>query len=79
MVKFMSGSSRGGSYRNQRDEGPPDEVIEVGEVLHSSEENQLLCKASVDQVPWFSKTVYLENKAEVGKVDEVLGPVTDFV
>ena len=62
-----------------REEGVPDEVVEVGEIVHCSEENQLLCKATIDRVPWFSKAVYLENKAEIGKVDEVLGPVTDFV
>ena len=81
MVKFMSGDrgGRGGYGRQQRDDGPPDEIIEVGEIIHSSEENQLLCKATIERVPWFSKAVYLESKAEIGKVDEVLGPVADFV
>jgi H/ACA ribonucleoprotein complex subunit 1 len=78
MVKFIHGGSRGGG-RPSRDEGPPEEFIEVGEVIHSSEGNQLLCKCTVGQVPWFSKSVYLESRAEIGTVDEVLGPVSDFV
>ena len=78
MVKFMS-SGRGGPNRPARDEGPPQELVEVGEVMHSSEDNQLLCKATASRVPWYSKMAYLENKAEVGTVDEVLGPVSDFV
>jgi H/ACA ribonucleoprotein complex subunit 1 len=78
MVKFMN-PGRGGYNRPQREEGPPQELTEVGEVMHGSEENQLLCKATASRVPWYSKMVYLENKAEVGTVDEVLGPVSDFV
>ena len=79
MVKFLRGGNTGGGGRYQRDEGPPDEITEVGEVIHSSEANQLLCKCTITQVPWYSKAVYLETKAEIGKVDEILGPVTDFV
>lgn len=78
MVKFMS-ENRGGYGRPQRDEGPPDTLVEVGEVIHSSEDNQLLCKSTSEKVPWSTKMTYLENKAEVGTVDEVLGPVSDFV
>ena len=47
--------------------------------MHSAEDNQLLCKATAARVPWYRKMVYLENKAEVGTVDEVLGPVAEFV
>jgi hypothetical protein len=78
MVEFMS-SARGGPNRPARDEGPHQELVEVGEVMHSAEDNQLLCKATAARVPWYRKMVYLENKAEVGTVDEVLGPVADFV
>lgn len=77
MVKFFSEKNRGG-YK-QRDEGPPDQIMEIGEAIHSSEENMLLCKATTSSVPWTNKSVFLENKAEIGKVDDVLGPITDFV
>lgn len=32
-----------------------------------------------DKVPYFNAGIYLENKQEVGKVDEILGPVNDAV
>lgn len=70
---------RGGPPRFQRDDGPPDQIVEVGTVIHASEGNQLLCKSSIEQVPWFSKGVYLENKAQIGKVDEILGQTFDFM
>lgn len=78
MVKFIS-EHQGGYNRHQRDEGPPENLVEVGEVLHCSEDNQLLCKSTSEKVPWSTKMTYLENKAEVGTVDEVLGPVSNFV
>lgn len=50
MVKFMS-EGRGSGYGRgpPREEGVPDEVMEVGEIVHCSEENQLLCKATIWQ------------------------------
>ena len=73
------GARRGGGQRRPIEEGPPDQIVEVGEILHDCEGNQALCKSTIDQVPWFSKNVYLENKAQIGKVDEILGQTTSFV
>ena len=66
------GGPRGGGSFHQ----DPGELTEVGEVMHSCEGNQLLCKATVQKVPWFSKPVSLEGGGEIGRVDEILGPVT---
>jgi len=79
MVRVMRGGRRGGGPQRPREEGPPEEIREIGEVIHPSEGNQLLCKSSIEDIPWFNKNIYLENKAEIGKVDEILGPTTNFV
>ena len=80
MVRMITRGRRGGGQsRPPVEEGEPEEVNQVGEVMHSCEGNQLLCKSCVQQVPWFNKNIYLENKSAIGKVDEVLGPASDFV
>ncbi|KAF6017946.1 GAR1 [Bugula neritina] len=78
------GGSRGGrgggrGDYNRRDEGPPDYVNEVGAVSHPCED-QLVCRCTYEggRVPYFNAGIYLENKQLVGKVDEILGPITDF-
>lgn len=55
-------------------------VTEVGAVSHPCED-QLVCRCTYEggRVPYFNAGIYLENKQLVGKVDEILGPITDFV
>ncbi|KAK9172559.1 H/ACA ribonucleoprotein complex subunit [Cryptosporidium meleagridis] len=58
--------------------GPPSSLTELGEVLHSSE-HELVCKSFLnDQVPYFNGRIFLENKEEIGKVDEILGPINTY-
>ena len=52
--------------------------IELGTVSHPCE-NDLVCKCTHHRVPYFNAPVYLENKQPIGKVDEILGSITDFV
>lgn len=76
-------SSGGGSFRggrrsfDQRDTGPPDRVEEVGHFLHPCE-GDLVCKASHQKIPFFNAPIFLENKSQIGKVDEIFGPMTDY-
>ena len=49
---------------------------EVGEFLHPCE-SEMLCKTTIDKIPYFNAPIYLENKQKIGKVEEVLGPVSD--
>lgn len=66
---------RGGGF--VRDEGPPAEIIEAGIVAHECE-SELICHWRVaDKVPYFNAGVYLENKRKIGKVDEILGKISD--
>lgn len=83
----------GGGY--QQDLGPPEHVVgksismsksflilidfvEVGTYLHPCE-NDLVCKSSIARVPYFNAPIYLENKSQVGKIDEIFGPFNEFV
>jgi H/ACA ribonucleoprotein complex subunit 1 len=69
---------RGGGGRFQRDEGPPAEIVEAGVVAHDCE-SELVCRWQVaDKVPYFNAGVYLENKRKIGKIDEILGKISDI-
>jgi hypothetical protein len=37
------------------------------------------CHASPLQIPYFNAPIYLENKSQVGKVEEILGPINSVV
>merc|ERR1712093_381964 len=40
----------------------------------------MVCKSLLDkQVPYFNAPIYLENIAQIGKVDEILGPITNVM
>ncbi|ROL47110.1 H/ACA ribonucleoprotein complex subunit 1 [Anabarilius grahami] len=70
---------RGGFNRNQ-DFGPPEYVVAVGEYMHPCEDD-IVCKCVTEEnkVPYFNAPVYLENKEQIGKVDEIFGQLRDFV
>ncbi len=42
-------------------------------------EGELVVKSSGSKVPYFNAPIYLENKSQVGKVDEIFGQVTSHV
>ena len=46
--------------------------------MHSCE-GDLVCKSSNDKVPYFNAPIYLENKSQIGKVDEIFGQVSSHV
>lgn len=52
--------------------------IEIGSYAHPCE-SQLVCKATNDMIPYFNAGVFLENKQQIGKVDEILGPMKEYV
>ncbi|CAH8870427.1 unnamed protein product [Trichobilharzia szidati] len=67
---------RGGGRFDHSSSGPPDEVIEVGVFAHQCQED-IVCKITAEKIPYSNAPVYLENKEEIGKVDEVFGPIKD--
>lgn len=67
------GGSRGGFGAPQ---GPPDTVLEMGSFMHSCE-GDIMCRSINVKIPYFNAPIYLENKTQVGKVDEILGPLNE--
>lgn len=43
--------------------------------MHAAE-GEMVCKLTNAMIPYFNAGIYLENKAKLGKVEEVFGPVT---
>ncbi|CAH8313705.1 unnamed protein product [Eruca vesicaria subsp. sativa] len=77
--RFGSGGRRGGGRFGSggwRDEGPPSEVIEVATFLHACE-GEAVTKLSQEKVPHFNAPIYLENKTQIGRVDEIFGPINE--
>eukprot|EP00218_Dolichomastix_sp_CCMP3274_P011508 CAMPEP_0170134316 /NCGR_PEP_ID=MMETSP0033_2-20121228/1824_1 /TAXON_ID=195969 /ORGANISM="Dolichomastix tenuilepis, Strain CCMP3274" /LENGTH=158 /DNA_ID=CAMNT_0010369863 /DNA_START=36 /DNA_END=508 /DNA_ORIENTATION=- len=74
--RFGGGGGRfgGGRGRGGYDEGPPATVIPVGEFMHACE-GEAVCKLTNSKVPYFNAPMYLENKSQIGKVDEIFGPI----
>lgn len=74
----IRGGRGGGRGGRGRDEGPPAEIIEAGIVQHDCE-NELVCQWKIaDKVPYFNAGIYLENKRQIGKVDEILGKISEI-
>ncbi|KAL5340514.1 Gar1/Naf1 RNA binding region-domain-containing protein [Aspergillus crustosus] len=65
---------RGGRGGFQQSYGPPDQVLEMGTVMHACE-GEMVCESINPKIPYFNAPIYLENKTPIGKVDEILGPI----
>ncbi|KAA8516264.1 hypothetical protein F0562_016557 [Nyssa sinensis] len=72
------GGGRGGRFGRgcPRDEGPPAEVVEVSTFLHACE-GDAVTKLTNEKVPFFNAPIYLQNKTQIGKVDEIFGPINE--
>ena len=54
-------------------------VIACGAFVHPCE-GEMVCKATLNaQVPYFNAPIFLENKTQIGKVDEIFGPLNEYV
>ncbi|CEP21205.1 GAR1 [Cyberlindnera jadinii] len=67
---------RGGFGRPAVPQGPPDSVLEMGSFVHSVE-GDIFCRSINTKIPYFNAPIYLENKTQIGKVDEILGPLNE--
>ncbi|XP_066254754.1 probable H/ACA ribonucleoprotein complex subunit 1 [Euwallacea similis] len=70
------GFGGGGGNRNY-DQGPPEQVIPLG-FFDYSVQDDLVCKVEIQDVPFFNAPIYLENKEQIGKIDEIFGNIRDY-
>ena len=53
-------------------------MICVGKVVTECE-GDLLVESTLDKIPKFNSPIYRSNKAQIGKLDEILGPINKVV
>lgn len=70
------GGGGGGNFRHQ-DAGPPESVIPLGHFGWTVQDD-LVCKVDIEDVPYFNAPIYLENKEQIGKIDEIFGNLRDY-
>lgn len=51
--------------------------LEMGTFVHAVEDEMLCQSVMPDKVPHFNAPIYLANKSQIGKVDEILGPINE--
>ena len=49
----------------------------MGSFMHAVEDEMLCQSLMADKVPHFNAPIYLQNKSQIGKVDEILGPINE--
>ncbi|KAI9578128.1 probable H/ACA ribonucleoprotein complex subunit 1 [Glossina fuscipes] len=71
----------GGGGRGFRDnnfqQGPPERIVPLGHFSYSCQDD-LVVKVDIQDVPYFSAPIYLENKEAIGKIDEIFGTIRDY-
>jgi rRNA processing protein Gar1 len=51
---------------------------EVASYLHACE-GEAVTKLTNEKIPYFNAPIYLENKTQIGKVEEIFGPINEAV
>ena len=64
------------SHISKRRAEPADEV-EIGSFMHSVESEMLCSLTQPTRIPYFNAPIYLSNKTQIGKIDEILGPINE--
>ncbi|SBT80624.1 H/ACA ribonucleoprotein complex subunit 1, putative [Plasmodium malariae] len=77
-MTFFKKNRKGNFNRSYENEAKFDKII-LGGTFFKYCENDLVIKNKLENlVPYFNGRIFLENKEEIGKVDEILGPINDF-
>lgn len=53
-------------------------LVEVSTFLHACE-GDAVTKLTNAKIPYFNAPIYLQNKTQIGKVDEIFGPINESV
>ncbi|GKV14857.1 hypothetical protein SLEP1_g25666 [Rubroshorea leprosula] len=51
-------------------------VLEISSFLHACE-GDAVTKLTNEKIPYFNAPIYLQNKTQIGKVDEIFGPINE--
>ncbi|KAJ6634884.1 putative H/ACA ribonucleoprotein complex subunit 1 [Pseudolycoriella hygida] len=73
----MSFRGRGGGGGRGFGGRPPERVIPLGQFEYPCE-GDLVCKVQIEDVPYFNAPIFLENKEQIGKIDEIFGTLRDY-
>ncbi|KAL6445066.1 hypothetical protein ACFW04_002165 [Cataglyphis niger] len=70
---------RGGGFDKGRgyDQGPPETVTPLGHYQWPVED-MIVVKGEIEQVPFFNAPIYMANKQQIGKIDEIFGNIRDY-
>lgn len=71
------GGGGGRNFGRNFDQGPPERVIPLGYFDYTAQDD-LICKVEIEDVPFFNAPIYLENKEQIGKIDEIFGNLRDY-
>lgn len=52
-------------------------MIPFGQFTHSCQDD-IVCKAEMEDVPYFNAPIYFANKEQIGKIDEIFGTYSDY-
>jgi len=53
------------------------QVIPLGYFTHACQDD-IICKAEMEDVPYFNAPIYFANKQQIGKIDEIFGTYSDY-
>lgn len=53
------------------------QVLELGYFTHPCQDD-LVCKCTISDIPYFNAPIYLENKQQIGKIDEIFGTIKEY-
>lgn len=54
------------------------QVIPIGHYSHACQDDLVLKVDLNEEVPYFNAPIYTEDKNQIGKIDEIFGPIKDY-
>ena len=72
--RLVFGKKKKKKKKKKTDEIDCMRVVEMGSFIHACE-GEIVCQSINTKIPYFNAPIYLENKSQIGKVDEILGPL----
>ncbi|XP_059241919.1 H/ACA ribonucleoprotein complex subunit 1-like [Mustela nigripes] len=78
-LKITSHFRGRGGFNKGQDLGPLEHVVLLGEFLHPCEDDTVCsCTTNEKKMSYFNAPVDLQNKEQLGKVEEICGQLRDF-